>query len=221
MMNRRELIKNIYEILEEEAKNNPVSYNKEKPYQAYERIGLKGLRWSVEKRISEYKLQRFFDKEHTVLDIGSNTGFFTVEFAHECKMVHGIEPNKWLNEIGLLTADFLNVAHKVKFLDMKFFDYEATANYNVVLSLAAFFTQDGRERSDASEYFGRIHDHLKIKGELFYESTSYTKDNSNPHYQAKRAAILSIHKNFRNIQQWETPSGSPEYFRQFAIAQKQ
>ena len=77
MMNRRELIKNIYEILEEEVKNNPVSYNKEKPYQAYERIGLKGLRWSVEKRISEYKLQRFFDKIRNRKMISRISLFFT------------------------------------------------------------------------------------------------------------------------------------------------
>ena len=55
------LIDKIHLIMNDEIENNPVTYNtKTTPYQAYERIGFKGLRWSVEKRIKEYRLEQFF-----------------------------------------------------------------------------------------------------------------------------------------------------------------
>jgi|SaaInl8_200m_RNA_FD_contig_31_3108594_length_890_multi_5_in_0_out_0_2 hypothetical protein len=215
------LIDKIHLIMNDEIENNPVTYNtKTTPYQAYERIGFKGLRWSVEKRIKEYRLEQFFNQEASILDIGSNFGFFVSEFAIHCKIVHGIEPNTWLNDIGELTAKYLGVNNKVQFFDTKFINYSTNTKYDTVLCLASFFTQDKRERSDANEYFLKINSLLKEKGYLFYESTSYTKDEDNLHYKAQIEAIRAIKNELKLVEEWETISGSEGYFRKFAIATK-
>lgn len=90
-----ELHEKIYAELEMENKTNPMSYMKfdnakGRPYQTYERIAFEGLRWSVEKRIAEYGLERYLKPEAKVLDIGSNYGFFVCEFAMKTKLAHGV-----------------------------------------------------------------------------------------------------------------------------------
>lgn len=211
----------LHALLREEVANNPVSYNKDAPYQSYERIQFKGLRWSVEKRIREYGLEKFFDADASILDIGSNFGFFVCEFALHCRLAHGIEPNPELNKIGEITAAHLGVSERVKFHDCLFYEFNATESYDTVFSLAAFYTADGRERTAAEEYFGKINNILKPGGRVFYESTSYTKEEGSPahgHFTAAKSAINAIMDEMNLEQQWETPSGSEGYFRRFAIA---
>ena len=210
-LRQENLIRNIKQLVDSEAANNPVSYNKTTPYQTYERIGFIGRRWSVEKQISEYGLNQFFNHESNVLDIGSNFGFFTVEFALHCKLSHGIEPNPYLNQIGEITAEYLNIKDKIRFFDCRFEEFESSIKYDLALSLAAFYTQDGRERSDATDYFEKINSHLSSEGDLFYESTSYTKTAANQHYKASQQAIEAINHIFTSVKVWETPSGSPDY----------
>ncbi len=215
-----DLMKEIERLTKEELAWNKESYNIEIPYQSYERIGFEGRRWSVEKRVREYGLDRYFNPDYRVLDIGSNYGFIAVEFAHFCQQVVGLEPNRSLIEISELVADELKVQEKTTFLDMMFEDYETKADFDVVLSLAAFFTQDGRERSSAEEYFGRCFQHLKSGGELFYESTSYQKTDQDPHYPASLSATDAIKSLFEQFEFWETPSGSEGFYRLFCRATK-
>lgn len=222
-MNQNELHERIDALLRDEVEANPVTYNAERPYQSYERVGFAGLRWSVEKRVREYGLDRFYDPDARILDIGSNFGFFVCEFALHCASAHGVEPNPHLNEIGATTAAYLGIAEKVAFFDVPFADFNAPHEYDVVLSLAAFFTADGRERTDASDYFGRVHDMLSPTGQVFYESTSYVKDPDIPeysHYLAAVGAVAEIGTRFGAVEDWETPSGSEGYFRRFAIGTK-
>lgn len=219
-LRQKNLIHNIKQLVDSEVVKNPLSYNKAKPYQSYERIGFIGKRWSVEKQISEYGLHQFFNPESYVLDIGSNFGFFTVEFALHCKLSHGIEPNPYLNRIGEITAEYLNVKDKVNFFDCRFEQFESSIKYDLALSLAAFFTQDGCERSKADDYFKKINSLLTSEGSLFYESTSYTKTVADQHYIASQQAIEAITHFFTSVKVWETPSGSPGCFRKFAIGRE-
>jgi SAM-dependent methyltransferase len=218
-----ELCAAILKLVAEEAASNPVTYNSEQPYQSYERIGFEGMRWSVEKRIREYGLEQFYNPGHAVLDIGSNFGFFVAEFAHHCRLAHGIEPNPHLNKIGELTSKFLGVEDKVKYFDQMFADFENPVPYDTIYSLAAFYTGDGRERSSAEFYFSKVNGMLADGGRLFYESTSYSKVKTSEGYEgypACLAAMEAIGTHLELLKEWETPSGSPEYSRQFAIARK-
>ncbi len=217
-LSREDLVERINRLVAEEAAKNPVSYNKEIPYQTYERIGYVGRRWSVEKRIAEYGLDGLCTSTSRVLDIGSNFGFFTVEFGLRCLLAHGIEPNPTLNQIGVATAEYLAVTDRVAFFVCTFEEFESDLLYDMVLSLAAYYTGDGRQKGGADDYFSKIKRLLSDQGQLFYESTSYTKEPGMPHYQASREAIEAISRHFTITAQWETPSGSPGWFRQFAIA---
>ena len=42
-----ELCEAILDLVEQEKIANPVSYNTDAPYQCYDRVGFKGMRWSV------------------------------------------------------------------------------------------------------------------------------------------------------------------------------
>ena len=197
-------------------KNTLKTYNKEIPYQTYERIKFGGLRWSVEKRIFEYNLKPFLKSDYKILDIGSNFGFFVNEFAIHCKLAHGIEPNKYLNEIGRCTSEYLKINNKTNFFDCTFESFNEVVKYNVIFSLAAYYTADGIQNTSPKEYFGKIYDLLENEGTIFYESTSFKKEKNDSHYQAQKEAIEYIKKNFKKTKNWITNSGSKNYYRSYA-----
>lgn len=228
MMSNIEILhESIYKLLMREAQTNELSYQnfanaKGRPYQSYERIEFKGLRWSVEKRIKEYGLSRFFNSKSRVLDIGSNYGFFVNEFALHCKEAHGVEPTEELNKIGTITAEYLGIADKVKFFTETFEDYEPDNNYDTIMSLAAFFTSDVRQRGSAEAYFGKVHRLLNSGGWLFYESTSYQKepgDEDFSHYAPSREALSVIEELYDEVEHWEAPSG-PDNLRLYVCGKK-
>jgi SAM-dependent methyltransferase len=229
MMNERlqALHQDIAALLEHERTTNPVSYQNFAnaaglPYQSYERIGFEGLRWSVEKRVAEYGLERYFVPGTRVLDIGSNYGFFVNEFALHCGAADGVEPVAELCRIGEMTSGYLGISDRVRFFPCGFESFAADQPYDTVLTLASFFTSDKRQRSSAEAFFGKIRDILAPGGRLFYESTSYQKGPEQPdysHYPAAQEAVAAIRRLFVNVEEWETQSG-PENQRAFVRADK-
>ncbi len=154
--NHDDLIEQIDRLVAEEIAKNPVSYNVERPYQTYERIGYIGRRWSVERRIAEYGIDELYSASSDVLDIGSNFGFFTVESALRCRTADGIEPSQILSQIGRITAERLGAADRVRFFDCTFEEFESDLQYDLVLSMSSFYTQDGRQRGGADDYFSKV-----------------------------------------------------------------
>jgi len=217
----------INEELRGEYKTNPVSYRKFKnangrPYQAYERIGFEGLRWSVEKRIKEYALETYFKPGSRLLDIGSNYGFFVTEFALKVALAHGVEPVPELCNIGRHTADYLGVEDKTEFFAVAFEDFEAPCKYNTIFSLASFFTSDEKQRSSAESYFGKIHELLEQDGQFFYESTSFQRnvgDEDYEHYLHAQNALVVLRELFHVSDNYEAKSG-PENYRLFVRCEK-
>ncbi|MEZ4752932.1 MAG: methyltransferase domain-containing protein [Bdellovibrionota bacterium] len=220
-MKEKELHQAILDIVNNEKENNPVTYNTEMPYQSYERINFEGLRWSVEKRIKEYGLEVLYDHNARYLDIGSNFGFFVVEFAHHCKEAHGVEPNAELNKIGKLTAEYLGLSEKTKFFDLPFNELSEDTKYDRITSLAAFYTSDKNERSAAEEYFKKIDRLLAPRGIFFYESTSFPLEDDSPdkgHYLASVEAEEVISEIFDVKKSYQAKSGA--YHRRFMLTEK-
>lgn len=222
-----ELHKKIYGELEMENQTNPMSYMKfdnakGRPYQTYERIAFEGLRWSVEKRVAEYGLERYLKPEAKVLDIGSNYGFFVCEFALKTKLAHGVDPVPELCNIGRHTAKFLGLEDKTEFYAQPFEDFIAPCKYDTIFSLASFFTSDKKQRTSAEAFFGKINDMLEEGGELFYESTSFQRNPGQEDYEHYVHALeaLDVLKEMYDVYDtYETPSG-PENFRLFARCKK-
>ena len=216
----------IKHLFDEEQEHNPKSYKSMSnannlPYQAYERINIKGLRWSVEKRINEYNLKPLFNKDASVLDIGSNSGFIANEFALFCKFVHGIEPVEKLNEIARLVSVRLGLDN-TKFFTSKFEDFENKINYDLVLSFASFHTSDENQRTSAEYFFSKVSNYMKKNALFFYESVSYQKKQEEPDYPfylAKEEAISVCREKFDILSIKETKSGSKNY-RTLALMKK-
>ena len=216
----------IEHLFDEEKEHNLKSYKRASnannlPYQTYERINIKGLRWSVEKRINEYNLKPLFNKDSSVLDIGSNSGFIANEFALFCKIVHGIEPVEKLNEIARLVSVRLGI-NNTKFFTSKFEDFENEETYDVVLSFASFHTADENQRTSAEYFFSKVSNHMKKNALFFYESVSYQKEEEEPDYPfyiAKKEAINVCREKFDILSIKETKSGSENY-RTLALMKK-
>ena len=221
------LHRKIHEELRKENETNPVSYMKfknanGKPYQAYERIGFEGLRWSVEKRIQEYGLEAYFKPGSKVLDIGSNYGFFVTEFAFEVGLAHGVEPVPELCNVGRHTAKYLGLQDRTEFFPVTFEEFGAPCKYDTIFSLASFFTSDKRQRSSAEAFFGKVDDLLEPGGELFYESTSFQYNDGEEdyeHYLHAQNALAVLQKIFYVSESYEAKSG-PENFRLFVRCKK-
>ena len=214
----------IYAELEQENKTNPMSYMKfdnakGRPYQTYERIQFEGLRWSVEKRIEEYGLERYLKPDAKVLDIGSNYGFFVTEFATKTKLAHGVDPVPELCNIGRHTSEYLGLSDKTDFFAMPFEDFEAPCKYDTIFTLASFFTSDKKQRSSAETFFGKINDMLEDDGELFYESTSFQRDEGEEDYEHALEALEVLQEMYDVYDHYEEQSG-PENFRLFARCKK-
>jgi SAM-dependent methyltransferase len=218
---RAALHTNILRLIKEETDANPVTYNSLEAYQAYERIGFEGRRWSVEKRLNSYGCYDLLNSSQDVLDIGSNMGFFVVEFAHHCHSADGVEPNPQLNEIGEITATYTGVGKKTRFFDCRFENFEADRKYDLIFSFAAFFTADGRQRKNAEAYFGQIFELLKPGGKLFFESTSFLDngaENVDPHKTASEEAARQIEVRGEILNDWTERLGSQGGSRRFILA---
>lgn len=213
----------INKIIEIEKVKTIKSYNMVTPYQSYERIKYKGLRWSVEKRLKYLNFNKFINKSSDVLDIGSNFGFFICEIAHKCKSADGVEINPYLNKIGNVVSDYLNLKN-TNFFSSSFIDFAKVNNkkYDVVLSQASFYTEDKKERTDANKYVNQVIKILNKNGYFFYESTSYNKKDVNhkKNIKAKDEIINVLSKKMKKIKEWEGRSGSKNFYRYFFISQK-
>lgn len=218
----RDLHAEIDRLIREERVANKVTYNEKLPYQRYDRIGLEGLRWTPEKRISEAGIDKLVRPGCTVLDIGCNTGFIGIElaYAHKVARTDGIEPNAWLCRIGEKVADFLGVRSRVRFFDQMFQDFEGGRDYDLILSLAAFHTQDGREREGARDYFDRCLDLLKPGGLILYESVSYNAEEKGTGFLKAKEALSAMQQRFTTLESATRPSGSAGWFRDYFTGRK-
>lgn len=216
------LLRAVRRLLAKEAHGNPHTYNKSTPYQAYERIGLEGSR-SLERRMADYGILGMVSTDTATLDIGSNTGFFVTEMALLGRIAHGVEPNPLLNAVGQLVARHLGVSSKTQFFDCTFEDFQPAIKYDLIMSLAAFHTADGRERTAADTYFSKIDSMLNADGKIIYESTGYAKmdDVANPFGTSSRnaseAAATEIGRRFKVIRDQESQV-LPGAYRRFIVA---
>ena len=87
-------------------------------YQGYMRIGLFGIK-PTEERLKHYQISSLVSNESTILDIGSNAGFISLEMAKISRQVTGIEYNPYLIKIGQKVADYLKI-NNVQFINCDF-----------------------------------------------------------------------------------------------------
>ena len=185
-------------------------------YQGLDEIKIQGCR-STEKRFKEYKIEKFFGKNFSGLDICSNCGFFTIYVSRYLGSMDGVEINPYMVKIANDTKDFLKIDN-VNFYTSSFEEFKPKRRYDLIFSLANDETIDGLTKFTFAEYIQKIADLLNEHGILAFESQA--KD---AYYIKKFESKLEImKKNFDVLEQRivksEYPVNVPK--RYFLILQR-
>ena len=158
---------NIFKLVVKSWKREKLDYGKGFLYQSFENIGIFGLRATNEKINMIKKLININNLD--ILDIGSNSGFVSIELSIEANNVDGVEPNKFILEHGNLLKEYYKL-NNINFFNCKFEEFMVSKNYDIILSFANHSTYDGETEFNLDEYFLKISELLSKKGKLIFES---------------------------------------------------
>jgi len=135
-------------------------------YQGFDKIGIDG--WMpTEKRFESYKIKKYLTKETSVLDIGSNCGFFSIFTSDYVKKIDGVEINPYLIKISDITKEFLNNNNSF-FYNSSFEDFKSKEKYDVIFSFGNDSTIDQNTKFNFHEYIEKILSSLKDDGLLIF-----------------------------------------------------
>ena len=137
-------------------------------YQGLDEIKITGSR-SSEKRFEEYEILEYLSKDKTVLDIGSNCGFFSIYVSKFVDRIFGVEINPYLVAISNDVKDYLNIKN-ANFINSSFEEFQFDKKFDMIFSFANDSTIDGNTKFNFSEYIGKIKNLLKEDGLLIFES---------------------------------------------------
>ncbi|WP_320152359.1 class I SAM-dependent methyltransferase [uncultured Tolumonas sp.] len=158
----------IFSICTQQLKTWNFSYVSGYPYQGLSKIGISGAK-PTEERLSRYRIEMYLSPDDEVLDIGSNSGFFSMEIAKQINHVDAIEFNPYLNLIAKRTQQELGIKN-INFHQLDFCEYATHKKYQAIFSLANHCTIDGNLSINFEEYIAKCFNLLDIDGYLFFES---------------------------------------------------
>ena len=171
LSNNKELLllhKEINDILEKSINDwHAYDYGQSYYYQSYKKISITGLR-DTESRIKEMGLTDLI-KEKNVFEVGSNTGFISLNIASFTNSVTAIENNQFLVDIANACAKYLDI-NNVNFIVDQFENYKSKNNFEVVLSFANHSTIDNQTSQSLGDYFLKCSRLLHKNGILVFES---------------------------------------------------
>ena len=103
-------------------------------YQSLDELGISGTR-DTSKRFSKYGLKSILKDEHSVLDIGCNTGFFSIMTSGFVKSVDAFD-NKFGNVLTGQIAMFSLGVKNVRLFRSSIEEFSTSNVYNIVYSFA-------------------------------------------------------------------------------------
>jgi len=139
-------------------------------YQSYPPLNISGLRDTLS-RYNHYGLDKILKKDMDVLDIGSNTGFFSIFIANKIRHIDLLEYNESLTKI----ASFLSKKegkNNVKCICEDFKKFKPEKKYDLIFSFAVH----GAIGIDLKEYLEKVKSYLKPNGMILIESHSLKWD---------------------------------------------
>ncbi len=186
-------------------------------YQGLDEIKITGSR-SSEKRFEEYEILEYLSKDKSVLDIGSNCGFFSIYVSKFVDKIFGVEINPYLIAISNDVKDYLNIKN-ANFINSSFEEFQFDKKFDMIFSFANDSTIDGNTKFNFSEYMEKIKNLLKEDGLLIFESQAIDSVvteqlNEKINYLENRFTILK-----RKKVSSEYPKNVP--FRDFLILKNQ
>ena len=137
-------------------------------YQGLDEIKITGSR-SSEKRFEEYEILEYLSKDKSVLDIGSNCGFFSIYVSKFVDKIFGVEINPYLIAISNDVKNYLNIKN-ANFVNSSFEEFKFDKKFDMIFSFANDSTIDGNTKFNFSEYIEKIKNLLKEDGLLIFES---------------------------------------------------
>ena len=137
-------------------------------YQGLDEIKIIGSR-SSEKRFEEYEILEHLSKNKTILDIGSNCGFFSIYVSKFVDRILGVEINPYLVAISNDVKDYLNI-NNANFINSSFEEFHIDEKFDIIFSFANDSTIDDNTKFSFSEYIEKIKNLLKDDGLLIFES---------------------------------------------------
>ena len=137
-------------------------------YQSFMELNIDGER-STENRIKQYKLNSYFSNEKNALDIGCNSGFFSLMISDDLKNIDGVEINPFLIDMGNEVKQFIKNTN-CSFFVTSFEKYSTDKKYDLIFSLANDETIDGNTKFTFEEYIEKIFNLLLKNGILIFES---------------------------------------------------
>jgi ribosomal protein L11 methylase PrmA len=137
-------------------------------YQGLDEIKIIGSR-SSEKRFEEYEILEHLSKNKTILDIGSNCGFFSIYVSKYVEKIFGVEINPYLVAISNDVKDYLNI-NNANFINSSFEEFHIDEKFDIIFSFANDSTIDDNTKFSFSEYIEKIKNLLKDDGLLIFES---------------------------------------------------
>ena len=177
------LLKKLNKHLENQDKNwTSFIFSKNKKfYQSFMELNIDGER-STENRIKQYKLNSYFSNEKNALDIGCNSGFFSLMISDDLKNIDGVEINPFLIDMGNEVKQFIKNTN-CSFFVTSFEKYSIDKKYDLIFSLANDETIDGNTKFTFEEYIEKIFNLLLKNGILIFESQAadaYDKNKFKP-----------------------------------------
>lgn len=182
----KQLHNKLFQHLENQKKNwKSFIFAEEKGfYQGFDEIKIDGWR-NTEKRYDSYKIEKYLTKNKHALDIGCNTGFFTLYISRFVQNIVGVEINPYLIDIANDTKDYLKIT-SVVFYKSSFEDFVSNEKFDIIFSLANDETIDGNTKFTFKEYIEKITKMLVNKGFLIFESQAadaYDKSKFKPKFK--------------------------------------
>lgn len=141
-------------------------------YQSFPTLGIKGTR-DTAKRIKQYKLHDYIQKESAVLDIGCNIGFLDMEISKNVKSILGIEYSDILVDLACETAQMIGLGN-VEFISCDYNDWRKmnTLKFDVIFSFAVH----GWINVEPEVYAKQIVSMLNDNGSFIIESQQFLTD---------------------------------------------
>jgi len=160
-------------IFNRELKNE----NRQQFYQSQPDLGITGMRSTLD-RFRDYQLESFLNKEHDVLEIGCNVGFFSNYVAKHVKTIKGIDVKPMFCEIGKVTSSYLDYDN-TNFKASDFTNYATVKDYDAIFS----FEVHDYLNLPIKEYLERLATMLNPNGFILLENK--IKENKEENFEAR------------------------------------
>jgi len=160
----------------------------------------------TEERIKFYRILDYLKPNHSLLDIGCNSGFFSVYLASHCKNVVGVDslypPDvKFFGEVYVEENSIENIEFiKESFLDV----YLSLPKYDVILALALMGHIKNCNYWGIETIAKKLYDLTNDNGILFHESITDDFDNDFIDYKKLNQSYIDI--GFKELFQLDIPT---------------